>query len=91
MYVAQTSFDNGHTWYDGVANWGNAPTFARDKKLLEIHLFNFSKNVYNHYVKVRLIKFIRASERFENAKKLKEAISFDKNTAEKYFLEQKIK
>ena len=32
--------------YNGIANFGERPTVQGKKLLLEVHLFNFSKNIY---------------------------------------------
>ena len=34
----------------GIANLGYRPTFNEKKILLEVHLFNFSGNLYNKYL-----------------------------------------
>jgi riboflavin kinase/FMN adenylyltransferase len=85
VYIVQTSLDSGHTWYDGVANWGHAPTFNKSTKLLEVHLFNFSQNLYNYYAQVKLLQFIRPIEKFDDISSLVQAINNDKKRAIEYF------
>ena len=43
----------------GIANIGYRPTFNGKKLLLEVHLFNFYRNLYNKYLTVEFLKFIR--------------------------------
>jgi riboflavin kinase/FMN adenylyltransferase len=43
----------------GIANLGYRPTFNQKKILLEVHLFNFSGNLYNKHLSVEFLKFIR--------------------------------
>ena len=61
----------------GIANLGYRPTFNQNKLLLEVHLFNYSKNLYNKYLSVEFIKFIRSEKKFKNAKQLQKQIKKD--------------
>ena len=61
----------------GIANLGYRPTFNQKKLLLEVHLFNFSGNLYNKYLSVEFLRFIRKEKKFKNAKQLKEQIKSD--------------
>ena len=45
--------------HNGIANIGYRPTFNQKKLLLEVNIFNFSKNIYNKKLKVEFISFIR--------------------------------
>ena len=47
-----------------IANLGYRPTFNQKKILLEVHIFNFSGNLYNKYLSVEFIKFIRKEKKF---------------------------
>ena len=61
----------------GIANLGFRPTFNQKKLLLEVHLFNYSGNLYNKYLSVEFIKFIRSEKKFRNAKQLQKQIKKD--------------
>ena len=61
----------------GIANLGYRPTFNQKKILLEVHLFNFSKNLYNKYLTVNFLKFIRKEKKFKNVGELKKQIKID--------------
>ena len=67
----------------GIANIGYRPTFNGKKILLEVHLFNFSENLYNKYLKVEFLKFIRAEKKFKNVDQLKKQINIDLSIAKK--------
>ena len=67
----------------GIANLGYRPTFNQKKILLEVHLFNFSGNLYNKLLSVEFLKFIRAEKKFKNVKQLKAQIKKDLNIAKK--------
>ena len=67
----------------GIANLGYRPTFNQKEILLEVHLFNFSENLYNKYIRVEFLKFIRAEKKFKNINQLKKQINFDLLKAKK--------
>ena len=61
----------------GIANLGYRPTFNGKKILLEVHLFNFSGNLYNKDLTVEFLKFIRKEKKFKNVDQLKKQIKTD--------------
>lgn len=65
--------------YLGIANFGNNPTcnFV-DEARLEVHLFDFDKDIYSKKIKVEFIKFVRGEKKFENANELIRQITKDK-------------
>ena len=67
----------------GIANLGYRPTFNGKKILLEVHLFNFSGNLYNKVLTVEFLKFIRKEKKFKNLKQLREQIKIDLSVAKK--------
>ena len=74
---------NDNLWIRGIANLGYRPTFNQNKLLLEVHLFNFSGNLYDKYLTVEFLKFIRKEKKFKNAKQLKKQIKSDLLIAKK--------
>ena len=69
--------------YNGIANMGYRPTFNQKKLLLEVNIFNFSKNIYNKKLKVEFISFIRGEKKFKNINYLKKQIKLDIKKAKK--------
>ena len=63
--------------YKGVANFGFAPTFARNKLVLEINLFKKIKSIYGKIVEVFFIKRIRNEKKFKNKNLLIKQIKRD--------------
>ena len=61
----------------GVANVGIRPTFKGKKVLLEVHIFNFSKNLYGKKINVEFKRFIRPEKKFKNFNELKKQIKLD--------------
>ena len=63
--------------FKGIANLGYRPTFRGKKILLEVNIFNFSKNIYFRKLKVDFIRFIRGERKFKNINALKKQIDKD--------------
>lgn len=66
----------------GVMNVGLRPTFADTLSVvIEVHLFDFNKDVYGKIVKIDLLKRIRDEKRFNNKEELIYQIGKDKKEA----------
>lgn len=63
--------------YPGIANFGHKPTFADNDYSIEIHIFNFSDNLYNEDLTLELRKFIREEMTFSNPQQLINRIKRD--------------
>ncbi|RUO45047.1 bifunctional riboflavin kinase/FAD synthetase [Idiomarina aquatica] len=63
--------------YDGVANLGTRPTLNGDEVQLEVHLFDFSGNLYGQRVTVTPVAKLRAEQRFASLEHLKQQIEKD--------------
>jgi riboflavin kinase/FMN adenylyltransferase len=75
--------DDGAEWRDGVANLGRRPTVDGTRLLLEVHLFDFDREVYGRRVRVALIEYIRSERRFPGLDDLKAQITEDWATAKR--------
>jgi len=83
VYAVKTKKFDGKNFIKGIANLGYRPTFNGKKILLEVHLFNFSENLYNKYLTVEFKKFIRKEKKFKNIDQLKKQIKIDLLKAKK--------
>ena len=77
VYAVKVMRKNSNKFLKGIANLGYRPTFNQKKILLEVHIFNFSGNLYNKYLSVEFIKFIRKEKKFKNINQLKKQIQSD--------------
>ncbi len=69
----------------GVANLGTRPTVKGISKLqLEVHILNFSKDLYGQYVHITFLKKIRDEIKFESIEALKVQIKKDIINAENF-------
>ena len=83
VYAVRAKKFDGKNFIKGIANLGYRPTFNGKKILLEVHLFNFSGNLYNKYLTVEFKKFIRKEKKFKNIDQLKKQIKIDLLKAKK--------
>ena len=83
VYAIRVKAKNSKNLIKGIANLGYRPTFKGKKILLEAHLFNFSGNLYNKYLTVEFIKFIRKEKKFKSVDHLKKQIKIDLLIAKK--------
>ncbi|WP_411827951.1 bifunctional riboflavin kinase/FAD synthetase [Luteolibacter sp. AS25] len=61
----------------GIANLGMRPTVGGSEKLLEVHLFDFSGDLYGKTIRVRFDRYIRAEQKFASVDDLKQQIGRD--------------
>ena len=70
----------------GVANLGIRPSIKGEKKLqLEVHLLNFSSDLYGQHVSVIFLKKLRDEKKFKSLDELKEQIKLDVIKAQLFF------
>ncbi len=70
----------------GAANLGTNPAVNGKELLLEVHIFNFDKNIYGCYIEVEFIQKIRDEENFPNLEQLKKKIEQDVKIAKQILL-----
>ncbi len=83
VYAIRAGIDQGvdTVWHDGVANFGNRPTFDKQDVLLEAHLFDFTGDLYGRHLRVALVDYIRPEQKFDGLETLKAQIARDSATA----------
>lgn len=63
--------------YEAVANFGRKPTVGDVPPLLEVHLFDFSGDLYGRRIGVEFIAFLRDERKFDGLDALKAQIAAD--------------
>ena len=83
VYAVKVNILNSNKILKGIANLGYRPTFNQKKILLEVNIFNFSRNLYNKKLTVEFIKFIRGEKKFKGIDQLKKQIKLDLKSAKR--------
>ena len=68
-----------------VANLGVRPTVGGTRPLLEVHLFDFDRDIYGTHISVRFVHKLRNEQRFPNFDALKAQIAADAVAARAFF------
>lgn len=69
----------------GVANLGIRPTVGGIRPILEVHLFDFDRDIYGAHLSVRFVHKLRNEQRFPNLDALKAQIALDAVAARAFF------
>jgi riboflavin kinase/FMN adenylyltransferase len=86
VYAVQVKI--GEASFNGMMNIGQNPTVQNDadqEKKIEVHIFDFDKEVYGAEVKVFFEKYIRDEKTFSNLGELKSQLIQDENSVRTYF------
>lgn len=89
VYAARVRIHRDHgnmETYGGVLYVGDSPTFMADPPAapnVEIHIFDFNREIYGEMVEVELLEFLREDRKFVSVERLKEQIADDVATARK--------
>ncbi|OBT06629.1 riboflavin biosynthesis protein RibF [Vibrio sp. UCD-FRSSP16_10] len=87
VYVVETSIDG--QIIGGVANVGQRPTVNGVRQQLEVHFFDFSKDLYGRQLEVCLLHKLREEVKFPSFDALKTQIELDAETARVWLLQHR--
>ncbi|MSP47747.1 MAG: bifunctional riboflavin kinase/FAD synthetase [Alphaproteobacteria bacterium] len=75
IYAAQAMIDG--RWLDAVVSLGIRPTVADRGVLVEVHVFDFSGDLYGRALRVRLVDYLRPEATFPDLDALRRQIAED--------------
>ena len=81
VYAVRVHVEGDDSVYMGVANIGNRPTFDKRDVLMEVHLFDFTGDLYGKHLRAELVAFLRPEQKFDGLDSLKAQIARDGRTA----------
>ena len=81
-YVVNALIENKLVF--GMMNIGTNPTVDGTLETIEVHFFNFNKNIYNKKIQINLLHRLRDEIKFESVEALKRQLLKDKNTSINY-------
>lgn len=85
VFAVNAAIDSSVTAIAGIANLGNKPTVNGTRVTLEVHLFDYSADLYGKTIRVEFLQKIRDEKKFDSFDELKQAIANDENTARQWF------
>lgn len=79
VYAVKVRVEGG--LYLGMMNIGFRPTVNGINRTVEVHLFDFEKDIYNKDITVFFVQRIRSEKKFAGIEELKKQLAQDKETA----------
>lgn len=65
----------------GMMSIGMRPTIGDNKKMIEVNIFDFDRNIYGRNIRVYVTHFMRKEEKFNSLEDLKKQIAIDEINA----------
>ncbi|MGJ8678657.1 MAG: bifunctional riboflavin kinase/FAD synthetase [Akkermansiaceae bacterium] len=86
VWAVEVTLANGEI-YQGLGNLGVRPTVegADAKRMLEVHLLNFSGDLYGQDLEVRFLKYVRGEQKFDSLDALTAQIQSDVSNSREFF------
>ena len=78
VYYTRVKISNTDKEYDGILNYGSSFRYNINKIKTEVHIIDFSGDIYGENIQISFIAKIRNLMNFENTEKLKQQLSRDK-------------
>ncbi|GLQ21554.1 bifunctional riboflavin kinase/FAD synthetase [Algimonas porphyrae] len=85
VYAVECHIAGESEWRPAVANTGTRPTVDGEEARLEVHIFDFDRDIYGQRLMVRFRSFIRDEQKFDSFEDLKQQIVRDANGARAIF------
>ena len=79
-----TAIVNNKTVF-GMLNIGIKPTLGENLMSIEVHLLDFSEDIYGQKMQVNVVERLRGEHKFESLEALKSQLEIDKKTTIQYF------
>lgn len=79
VYAVRAGIDRGAAtnWHAGAANIGIRPMFESERPLLEVHIFDFDRQIYGRHMRVALVDYLRPEMAFDDVEALKAQMAED--------------
>lgn len=82
VYIIQSNIEGKIVF--GMMNIGKKPTVAGKTKTIEVHYFNFDKDLYGETIQIEMLKRIRDEKKFDSIVELKYQLEKDQEIAKEY-------
>jgi riboflavin kinase/FMN adenylyltransferase len=75
----------GHRHYCGMMNIGMRPTVNGIHRTIEVHILEFNEDIYEKNIRMELLHYLRAEQKFTSIDALKAQLETDKINTNAYF------
>lgn len=75
-YIIKSELENKTVY--GMMNIGYNPTVKGKTQTIEIHFFNFNKDLYGKNIQIEVLEFLRDEQKFDSVSALKNQLKTDK-------------
>lgn len=75
-YAVRVYVDGNH--HLGMLNIGQRPTVSGQERRIEVNIFDFNEDIYNHRLTVEFVRLLRKEQKFGSIEELKNQLSKDK-------------
>lgn len=82
VYAVKVRLKNAMSWQWGMMNIGTRPTFDGQQQTLEIHILNFTGDLYGETLLVKFVERIREEHRFDTHEELAAQLEKDREAVE---------
>ncbi|MGJ8548204.1 bifunctional riboflavin kinase/FAD synthetase [Winogradskyella wichelsiae] len=82
VYIVKSVIDSQIIY--GMMNIGSNPTVDGKSHSIEVHFFNFNKDIYDAELRIEFLKRLRSEQKFENLEALKNQLKNDMISASAY-------
>jgi len=79
VYFVKSTFDE-HTFY-GMMNIGTNPTVEGTSQTIEVHFFDFDRDIYDQKIQIQLLQRLRDEQKFDSIEALRAQLEKDKQTS----------
>ncbi len=76
--VYAVKISHGSKEFSGMLNIGNRPTIKDNSKTIEVHIIDFSEDIYDEKLEIAFVKRVRDEVKFESLEALKQQLRKDK-------------
>lgn len=82
VYAVKSKIDN--QWVYGMMNIGSNPTVNGKSRSIEVHFFDFNKDIYEQNLRIVFLKRLRSEQKFKDLDALKQQLKIDMKAARHY-------
>lgn len=87
-YIVKVNIEGEERALPGMMNIGNRPTFGENSLSLEVHVLDYSGNLYGKMLTVAFLQRLREEHRFVSKEELREQLMSDAQQVRYFFLQK---